>query len=115
MSNFAPPDPSTAVPAPGEWAINWRGLRFSESGFTGQHLSVLSLIAGTDQFDTLDIDPRHGHQRLMMVISACVVVAATKSMPEDAGEEDVVNLVAEAVSEVSAAPAEEILGALTFG
>jgi hypothetical protein len=115
MSNFSPPDISTAAPAPGEWAISWRGLRFSESGFTGQHLSVLSLIAGTDEFDTLDIDPRHGHQRLMMVIAACVVVSATKTMPEDAGQEDVVNLVAQAVAEVSSAPAEEILGALTFG
>jgi len=114
---LAPPDQSTRVDAvrPGSWSISWRGLHFSEEDLTGQHLSVLSLIAGNDDFASLDVDPRHGHQRLMMVIAACVVVAATSTVGDDFGAADVAGLVAEAVNEVASAPAEEILGALTFG
>jgi hypothetical protein len=116
-ATFPAPDPSTiaAGEKPVAWSIVWRGLKFDESQLTGQHLSVLSLISGTDDFTTLDVDPRHGHQRLMMMIAACVVVAAANSVGDEFKTDDVAALVAEAVEEVASAPAEEILGALHFG
>jgi len=116
-TTFPAPDPSAIVDGekPVAWSITWRGLKFDESQLTGQHLSVLSLIAGTDDFTSLDVDPRHGHQRLMMMIAACVVVAAANSVGVGFDTDDVAALVAEAVEEVASAPAEEILGSLHFG
>lgn len=111
----SPPDPSTFVAGaePGSWVLAWRGKKFAESDLTGQHLSVISLISGSDDFASLDVDPRHGHQRLMMVLAAFIAVDATASLG-DVDEATVAGLVAEAVESVSAASAEEILGSLTF-
>jgi hypothetical protein len=116
-ATFPAPDPSTiaAGEKPVAWSIVWRGLKFDESQLTGQHLSVLSLIVGSDDFSALDIDPRHGHQRLMMMIAAFVVVEAAAVSEADGGAEAVEALVAEAMQEVASASAEEILGALHFG
>jgi len=116
-TTFSAPDPSTMVAGekPVAWSITWRGLEFDESQLTGQHLSVLSLIAGSDDFTTLDVDPRHGHQRLMMMISAVAVVDACMAVSGGVDADDIGNLVAETVAAVAAAPAEEILGSLRFG
>ena len=84
---------ATELPRPGEWSIQWRGNTYGEADVTGQHLAVLALIAGSDDFESLDIDPRHG----------------------DADEDDIAGQVAHAVAEVSAASVDEILGALRFG
>lgn len=99
---------------PGTWSISWRGLHFGEEDLTGQHLSVLSLIVGTDNFVELDIDPRKGHQRLMSMIAAVIAVRAVEEAG-DASEADVAALVARCIETVAAAPAEEILGSITFG
>jgi hypothetical protein len=106
---------ATELPTPGEWSIHWRGKTYGEAGITGQHLAVLALIAGTDDFESLDIDPRHGHQRLMMMIAAVATVEAVTSLGADVEEGAVEAQVAQAVADVSAAPVEEILGALRFG
>ena len=100
-----------APPAP--WRITWRGDTWNESDLTGQHLAVLALIAGRDDFDMLEMTPTNGHQRLMMMITACVVVSHSAGAdPKDADE--VAAMVAESVDEVSKASVDEILGALTF-
>jgi len=73
----------------------------------------LSLISGTDDFNSLDVDPRHGHQRLMMVLTAFVVVDRVRV----AGTNDadaVAAIVAESIADVSAASVDEILGAIQF-
>lgn len=116
MSTLAPPDPSTLAGSvrPGSWSIEWRGMRFAESDLTGQHLSVLSLIVGTDDFAELDVDPRKGHQRLMTMIAAVTAVKAVEAAG-DLSEDAVALLVARCIETVAAAPAEEILGAITFG
>jgi len=116
MSMLAPPDQSTRVDAvrPGSWSISWRGLHFSEEDLTGQHLSVLSLIVGSDDFSALDIDPRNGHQRLMMMIAAFVVVRAAASA-NDGSAEAMGGIVAGVMEDVASAPVEEILGSITFG
>ena len=115
-TTFPAPDPSAMVDGekPVAWSITWRGLKFDESQLTGQHLSVLSLIVGSDDFSALDMDPRHGHQRLMMMIAAFVVVEAAVSST-DGGADAVGALVAEVMQEVASASAEEILGSLHFG
>ena len=61
----------------------------------------------------VDISPANGHQRLMMMISACVAVEAAESISSEDADE-IAKVVAESVDEVSRASADEILGALTF-
>jgi hypothetical protein len=117
MTILAPPDQTTLVdaPQPTTWTIVWRGLTCGEADIVGQHLSVLSLISGTDDFAALDIDPRGGHQRLMMMIATIVAVNEVGSLEDVTDDEAVAGVVATAIASVSAAPAEEILGSLRFG
>jgi len=103
---------TTEAVAPGEWVITWRGRVWHESDLTGKHLSVLSLIAGRDDFDTLEMDPRLGHQRLMMLIAALRCVEEAKATDAE-DPDDVAALMAQCIEEVSEASVEEILGALT--
>lgn len=94
------------------WRITWRGSSWGESDLKGKHLAVLALMTGRDDWDALEIDPRNGHQRLMMMISALVTVDRTEGTDiED--PEVIATQLAESMSEVSEAPAEEILAALT--
>jgi len=111
------PDPTTVInlPRPGEWSITWRGSTLHESELTGQHLAVLSLITGSDSYEDLDIDPRDGHQRLMMMLSAVAAVAATEGLDENADADAVAHIVAEAMMSVTKASVDEILGSLNFG
>ena len=103
------PTETTARP----WTITWKDRVWTESDVTGKHLAVLSLIAGRDDFDLLEMSPANGHQRLMMMISACVAVEAAESISSEDADE-IAKVVAESVDEVSRASADEILGALTF-
>lgn len=115
MTTLTAPNPTTAVdlPKPGGWAIFWRGHTFTDRDVSGQHLATLSLISGSDDYVNLDIDPRHGHQRLMMMISAFVAVQATVGM--DAADADkVAAVIGQAVQEVASASADEILSSLKF-
>ena len=108
----SPPDVSTRSAEPGSWSLLWRGHRLDESELTGQHLSVLSLITGTDDFRELEIDPRHGHQRLMMLLAVIEIVAKTEAMGAGAGEDAIAGVITDAMASVASAPATEILGAL---
>ena len=104
---------TTTEAPPTPWTITWRGDSWSESDLSGKHLSALALIAGRDDFDMLEMSPTNGHQRLMMMIAACVAVEAAESVsPEDVDE--IAKVVAESVDEVSKASVDEILGALTY-
>lgn len=107
------PDLSTAVdlPRPGAWSLHWRGRVFRESDMTGQHLATLALISGTDDFESLDIDPTNGHQRLMSVLTAFVVVDRVGGVDD---VDAVTDIVSQAIAEVSAASVDEILGAIDF-
>lgn len=111
---MAPPDPTTRK-HPG-WTLTWRGRRFHDSDLTGRHLSTLAILTGTDQFDTLDISPVTGHQRLMFMIAAFLAVDAADMVDTSAddAEDQAAQIVARAVGEVSHASADEILGALTI-
>lgn len=113
MTTLEAPNLTTAVdlPRPGGWAIRWRGSRWTDADVTGQHLATLALLSGTDDFDSLDIDPRHGHQRLMSMLMALVCVQRAQGCID---VEDVTNTLAVALDEVSKASADEILGALVL-
>lgn len=113
MTIIEAPDPTTAVdlPRPGAWTIRWRGSRWTDADVTGQHLATLALLSGSDDFDSLDPDPRHGHQRLMQMIMALVCVQRAENGTE---VEDVTHTLAVALDEVAKASADEILGALAF-
>ncbi len=109
-----PPPPPAAMmvdlPKPGAWTLRWRGRTFSEADLTGQHLSTLALLSGSDDFENLDVDPRSGHQRLMQMLMAVVCVDRVTGIdPEAVGA-----VLAVAIDEIAQAPAEEILGALVF-
>jgi len=106
VTTLAPPDRQSAVFL--GWSLHWRGKVFTESMLTGQHLSVLALLTGTDSFESLDINPGSGHQRLMQLLAAFVAVdtGATAS-----GNDAVLAL---AIAEISTASAEEIIGALRY-
>ena len=84
-----------------------------EADITGKHLSVLALIAGRDDFDMLEMSPTNGHQRLMMMITACVAVDAAEAV-SSGDTDEIAEVVAESVDEVSKASAEKIIGALMF-
>ena len=99
---IAPPEPELRP-----WRITWRGRTWTESDLKGRHLSIMFLLTGRDDFDQVELDPRLGHQRLMLVISALLVGDV-----EDTG--DVERLVAESRSEVANASVEEIYGALSY-
>jgi hypothetical protein len=113
MTILEAPTAATAVdlPRPGGWRITWRGKSWTDADVTGQHLATLALLSGTDDFAQLDIDPRHGHQRLMSMLMALVAVDRADGL-EDV--DAVTDLLAVALSEVAGAPADEILAALTF-
>jgi len=113
MTTLEAPNPTTAVdlPRPGGWTIRWRGARWTDADVTGQHLATLALLSGTDEFDSLDIDPRHGHQRLMSMLMALVCVQRAQNA---VGADDVADTLAVALDEVAKASADEILGALVL-
>jgi hypothetical protein len=107
------PDLSTLVdlPRPGGWLIRWRGSEWRDTDVTGQHLATLALLAGDDSFESLDVDPRHGHQRLMGMLTALVCVERAQDL-EDVDQ--VAATLSAALDEVAKASADEILSALTF-
>lgn len=113
MTTLEAPNPTTAVnlPRPGSWRIVWRGSEWSEADVTGQHLATLALLTGTDDFDSLDVDPRHGHQRLMQMIMALLCVSRSQGVDD---VDAVSDLLAESLDEVAKASVEEILGALRY-
>lgn len=94
------------------WSLHWRGLTLHEHEVTGKHLSILSLIAGSDEWDMLDVSPTLGHQRLGMWLVVMTALAAEQDLGDDLDE--VGTALAQAVSMVAEAPATEILGALTI-
>lgn len=102
------PAPSGAPVVESGWELVWRGHTWREADLTGQHLSVLSLLSGSDDYETLDLDPRHGHQRLMMMLAA---FEATRGLDE-ADVEEVADTIARAQKQIAEASADEILGAL---
>lgn len=113
MTTLQAPNPTTVVdlPRPGAWSLHWRGRTFRESQLTGQHLATLALLTGSDDFAALDVDPRHGHQRLMQMLMAF------RTVEESAGVEDedaLAAVVAATISEVSTASVDEILGSLRY-
>jgi hypothetical protein len=111
----ARPDATTGkdLPRPGGWSITWRGTVYRDTDVTGQHLATLALISGTDDYASLDIDPRHGHQRLMMMLTAFVAVAATAGI-DTADPDRIAAEIASAINGVSTATADDILGSLSF-
>lgn len=115
MTILESPDTATAVdlPHPGAWSLHWRGLTFDESQLTGQHLATLALLTGTDDYESLDVDPRHGHQRLMQLLTTVVAVHAVRSSGTDDADQ-VALVMADAINQVSSASVDEILGALRY-
>ena len=93
------------------WSLHWRGQVFHESELTGAHLSIMYLITGRDDFTALDMNPTLGHQRIMIMLSTFLAgqAANTFSDPDAVAES-----IAKAQAEVSAAPAEEILGSVRY-
>ncbi len=115
MTTLEAPNPITAVdlPRPGAWSLHWRGKTFHESHVTGQHLATLALLTGSDDYESLDVDPRHGHQRLMQMLAACVCVDAVRTSGVDDADQVAV-IMASAIDEVSKASADELLGSLRY-
>jgi hypothetical protein len=113
MTTLESPNPATAVdlPRPGGWTLEWRGRKWTDADVTGQHLATLALLTGTDDYASLDVDPRHGHQRLMSMLMALVSVDRSQGM-EDA--DAVAAMLTEVLQEISKASVDEILGALKF-
>lgn len=115
MTILESPDTSTAVglPRPGAWSLHWRGRTFHESMLTGQHLATLALLTGSDDFEALDIDPRHGHQRLMQMLTVFVCIDAVRTSGVDDADQ-VALMMAAAIDEVSKASVDELLGSLQY-
>lgn len=115
MTILEAPNPTTVVdlPRPGAWSLYWRGRTFHESMLTGQHLATLALLTGSDDFADLNVDPRQGHQRLMQMLAVVVCIDAVKASGVDDADQ-VALMMADAISEVSSASVDEILGALRY-
>lgn len=99
------------------WTIAWRGNSWTDSDLTGQHLATLALISGDDRFESLDISegdvrsyPSEGYMRLMHMLSAFVAVDASEGLEALAAGE----ALTQAFTEIQAAPAEEIIGSVSF-
>lgn len=126
---LAPPDTKTrtALAAPVEWRILWRGRIWREADQLGRHLAIIALLTSRDDFNDLDLggiiddeeplsgaflavasdaSPWKGHQRLMYAIAAFLAVEYEQDGSGDG--------VARAIAEVAEASAREILGALRF-
>ena len=115
MTLLESPNTATAVdlPRPGAWSLEWRGRRFHESQVTGQHLAMLALLTGSDDFESLDLDPRHGHQRLMQMLTVVVCIDTVRASGTDDADQ-IALIMADAIDEVSKASADEILGSLRY-
>lgn len=113
MTILEAPNPSTSVdlPRPGAWSLHWRGRVFRESDLTGQHLATLALLTGSDDFGALDLDPRHGHQRLMQMLMAFITV---ESAGDVADGDELADIIAAKINEVSRASVDELLGAIRY-
>ncbi|MEM9516041.1 MAG: hypothetical protein AAGA42_14410 [Actinomycetota bacterium] len=109
----APPSGATTTDADPEWGwrITWKGRSWTDQDLTGQHLSVLSLIVGSDEYELLDMDPRQGHQRLMNMIAALQVVAHSVDVDE---VDALAGVLAKAINEIRETSAVEILGSIEF-
>lgn len=100
--------PVTALAPPKSWRIEWRGRSFRESDLTGEHLAVLAVLNGQDDWSQLDmaqVSPTLGPVRLMLMIAAFLVVDA---QTDDPGR------IAETIDLVRKTPAEALLAALHF-
>lgn len=113
MTTLEAPNPTTSVdlPRPGAWSLHWRGRTFHESQVTGQHLATLALLTGSDDFEALDIDPRHGHQRLMQMLMAFLTVEAAGDVADG---DELAGVIATTIDEVARASVDELLGALVY-
>lgn len=101
-----------------DWTIRWRGCLWTDADLTGQHLATLALISGDDRFDDLSITeaevrayPSLGYMRLMNLLCALMAVEACDGIddPDEAQQ-----AIVEALAEIQAASAEEIIGAVSF-
>lgn len=113
MTILEAPNPSTGVdlPRPGAWSLHWRGRVYHEADLTGQHLATLALLTGNDDFEALDLDPRHGHQRLMQMLMAFLTVEAAGDVVDG---DELAGVIATKIDEVSKASVDELLGALVY-
>lgn len=97
------------------WRITWQGKSWTDADLTGQHLAALALISGDDRFEGLRIEadeikayPALGHQRLMNLLGALVVVDTADTFGDDQDE------LAAALDEIRQASADDILGCVEF-
>ena len=113
MTTLEAPDIATGVnlPRPGAWSLHWRGRVFREADLTGQHLSTLALLSGSDDYSALDLDPRNGHQRLMQMLMAFLTVEASAKTSDP---DDLSRVIASMIDVVAQAPVDELLGALRY-
>lgn len=107
--------------APG-WSIHWRGRVWHESDLTVQHLAVIALLTGDDDFATLDLTdpedhpawerfrlthaPWRGYMRLFFTLVAFLAVERERG---DGAA------LAGIVRELQSATADELLGCLQRG
>jgi hypothetical protein len=123
MNTLTPPDLSTHVelPAPSwSWRITWRGRSWTDLDLTAQHVAVLVILNGRDDWLDLSMtDAVHeavsgvvdGPMRLVNMVCALVSVDRT---PEGTPDELASVATAHAISEVRAVPIVEIISAITF-
>lgn len=118
----APPRKPKAPPKTVEdwsWRITWRGQSWTDNDLTVQHLGVLALLSGGDEWTDLDLEAAleqarlevvDGYQRLVNMVCAFVIVdQVPDGLPEDAAHQRTVI----AMNGVRKAPAVEMIGAFS--
>lgn len=121
MPTKATPKPRTPKPKPVDWTwkITWRGKSWTDADLTGQHLAVLVMMSGSDEWGQLSIpealakakaEVLDGFMRLFYMLAAFVVV---DRVPDDTPEAEAHEMTVRALDEIRKASAEEIIGAIS--
>lgn len=101
------------------WRITWRGKQWTDLDLTVQHLGVLALLSGNDDWESLDVEHgiaaaragvMDGYMRLVNMLCAFAFV---DRVPEGTPEDDAQELGAKAIDEVRKVTAVELLDAFS--
>jgi hypothetical protein len=98
MSMLAPPDPSTRAAS---WRIEWAGRSYSWDDLTVAHLSIVALLTGSDEWETLSpwqIDPNTGYMMAANLLTA--FLAIERAGDDDLDDEQAASVMAQVLNEV---------------
>lgn len=113
---LAPPNPDDRVVT---WRIEWQGRSFGWEDVTVNHLAIVALLCGHDEWESLgphQVDPTTGYMMAAYLLTAFLVLARADERGIDASSDDdaAASLMAEVLAEVRQIRAADLADAVHY-